>query len=133
MRQERRERRERGFALFWGASAIATLALAPFGSRLAEAALACPFKVVAHAPCPTCGTLRAAVALARLDPVAAIRVSPLAAIAWIVFIAGGLAAGALAVAGRGLPEPPSRLPLAARAVIVAAILANWAFLIATGA
>jgi len=124
--------RERGFAFFWGAAALALLALAPLAPRLARLGLACPFKSVTHLPCPTCGTLRAALALADFDPLSALRANPLAAIAWVGFIAGGLAAAALAVAGRPVREPPSRLSAGARAAIVGALLANWIFLVARG-
>lgn len=125
--------RNRGFALFWGAAALALLALTPFASKIAALPLACPFKSVTGLPCPTCGTLRAALSLARFDLVASVRANPLAAGAWIVVVAGGIVAALLALAGRPVAEPPSRLAWGARVAIVATLVANWVYLIARGA
>lgn len=125
----------RQLGLIWGGVAAALVAAAPLGPRLAAAGAlpACPFRLLVGLPCPACGTTRAALALARLDVAGALAVSPLATVAWIVLVAGGLAAGALALAGVGVPEAPARLPRWLRAAAVATVLANWAYLVWSGA
>jgi hypothetical protein len=92
----------------------------------------CAFKSLTGIPCPTCGTVRAAVALAGFDVLGALRSYPLPALGWIVFIAGGLTAGALELAGRTPPAVPNRLPTWAKLAVVGAVLANWVYSIATG-
>lgn len=123
----------RQLGLLWGAVATSLVALSPLAPRLAPALPACPFKSLTGLPCLTCGTTRAALALGRLDLGAAFAVSPLAAAAWSVLILGGLAAGIASLARFEVPEPPRRMPRAVRWAIVAAMLANWAYLIWTGA
>jgi uncharacterized protein DUF2752 len=125
----RRHSESRGFAIFWAAAALSVLALSPLAGRIAAAPLACPFHAVTGIPCPACGSLRAALALARLDFAAALAASPLAAIAWAAFIAGGLGAGIMTVAGRHVREPGTHLSAPARVAIVLALLANWAYLV----
>lgn len=119
----------------WGAVAIlaaALLFLAPGLLARARAALPhCPVKAVAGVPCPACGSGRALVALAHHDPASALRLNPLFAAAALAFLAGGFAALALALAGRGVPEPRT-LPPAARVAAVLAVAANWVFLLLDG-
>lgn len=122
--------RQLGF--LWGGAALALLAAAPFGPRLAAALPPCPVKALLGIPCPSCGTARAALALARLDFAAALGWNPLAALGWIALIGGGLAAGGWALAGHELPESPRELPWVARLAAVALLLANWAYLYSRG-
>ena len=128
-----RDRGSRGFAIFWAGAALSALAISPLAGRIAAAPLACPFHAISGIPCPACGSLRAAVALARLDFAAALAASPLAAVAWTVFIAGGLGAGIMTLAGRRIREPGTRLGAPARVAIVLALVANWAYLVLRGA
>jgi hypothetical protein len=123
----------RQLGLLWGAVAASLVALSPLAARIAPALPACPFKSLTGLPCLTCGATRAALALGRFDFPAAFAVSPLAAAAWIALIAGGLAAGIASLARLEVPEPPRDLPRALRWAILAAVLANWAYLIWTGA
>lgn len=127
----------RQLGLLWGGVAAALVALSPLAPRLAAGLSAvlpvCPLKLLAGIPCAACGSTRAALALARLDVVAAFAVSPLAALAWCLLVAGGLAAGGAALAGRELPEPPVWLAPRVRWALIAALLANWAYLIWSGA
>jgi hypothetical protein len=113
--------------------ATACLALSPFAPAFAGLLPECPFRALTGLPCPTCGASRAALLLARFEPVEAFVRFPLAALGWTVLIAGGLAAGVAALLGRGLPELPNRLSWPARIAVVAALLGNWVYLIATGA
>ena len=123
----------RGFAIFWAAAALAVLAMAPLAGRIGATPFACPFHAVTGIPCPACGSLRAALALARLDFAAAFAESPLAAIAWSLFIVGGLGAGIMTLVGRHVREPGTRLGAPARIAIAIALAANWAYLILRGA
>lgn len=121
--------------LLWGAVAVSAAALAllapGFVSRLREALPPCPVKALAGVPCPACGSGRALDALARLDLPEAFLLNPLFALAAIAFLAGGVAALAAALSGRGVPEPRT-LPVAARVAAVLALAANWAFLLLDG-
>ncbi len=117
----------------WGAAAAAPALLAAlvpgFLDRAASALPRCPVKALAGAPCPGCGSGRATLALARLDVPAAFAANPLFTVAAFAFFAGGLVAFGLALSGRGVPDPPRRLPVALRAAAVAAVALNWAWLI----
>ncbi len=122
----------RQFGFFWFATASSLILLSPLGGHFQKWLPLCTFKQWVGLPCPACGTTRSALALAAFDPLAALAVNPLVTLAWVVLVLGGLAAGFLALTGRRVPEPPSRLPGWARAGIVAAVLANWAYLVAHG-
>ena len=119
---------DRALGLCWGAAAAASIALAPLANRAAELAPACLFRSMTGLPCPTCGSTRAVLALARLDLAGAVVLNPLAAAAAIVFVAGGLIAAIAALAGRPLREP-QRYPPAARIALLAAVAANWVWLL----
>lgn len=112
--------------------ALALLALAPFGGRLARLLISCPFKKITGLPCPTCGATRAALALARFDFAGALLHYPLMTLAWVALIGGGLLAGLSVLLRIELPEPPRSLKTWQIALAVAAIVANWAYSIATG-
>lgn len=130
MRWRPPDREERQIALLWAVSAASALALRPLWLAVAPLLPACPFRVLTGVPCLTCGTTRAAVALFEGRPLAALAANPLAAIAGAAFVVGGLAAP-LWTASR-LPVPDLGAPLArsTKVAIVAALLANWAWVIA---
>ena len=119
---------DRALGLSWGAAAAASIALAPLAGRAAELVPPCLFRSVTGLPCPTCGSTRAVLALARLDLAGAVALNPLAVASAIVFLAGGLIAAVAALAGRPLREP-ERYPPAARLALVAAVAANWVWLL----
>lgn len=126
----------RQLGLLWGLVAAALVALSPLAPRLAAGLPACPLKTTTGWPCPGCGTTRAALALADFDLLSAFAVSPLAAAGWTLLVAGGLVAGALALAGIESPAPPAWTPrrLAAfRLAAAAAIAGNWIYLVVSGA
>jgi len=123
----------RQLGLIWGGVATALVVAAPVGPHLAGALPGCLFRSIVGIPCPACGSTRAALALAGFDFPGAFAVSPLAAAAWVALVAGGVAAGGAALAGVGVPELPARLPVWLRAAVVVAVLANWAYLIWSGA
>lgn len=121
--------------LLWGAAAVsaAALAFALPGALARGASLlpACPVKALTGIPCPACGSGRAAVALGHLDLPGAFALNPLFTAAALVFFAGGLAALAAALAGRGVKEPRA-LPVPVRLAVVLAFVANWAWLLLDG-
>ncbi|MEM7051664.1 MAG: DUF2752 domain-containing protein [Acidobacteriota bacterium] len=123
--------RQLGF--IWGTMALLAVVVSPWAHRLATGLPTCLFKGVAGVPCPTCGTTRSALSLADFDIVAALTVSPLATLAWIAVIGGGLVAGGLAMIGREPPQPPATLSDLQRWSVLGLLLANWAYLIVTGA
>lgn len=122
----------RQLGLLWGAVAVALLCLAPAARRLAEALPPCPIKGLTGLPCLTCGATRAAQALARGDLVESLAANPLAGVAWMALVGGGIVAGARAAAGRSLREPDWRWSPPARWGLVALLLANWIYLIGAG-
>ncbi|HET7293596.1 MAG TPA: DUF2752 domain-containing protein [Vicinamibacteria bacterium] len=93
----------------------------------------CAFKAFTGLPCPTCGSTRAAAHLARLDLAGALAQNPLATAAAGALVAWGVLDLLLMLRGRALWLEVS--PAVARALrlgAVAAIVANWAYLIAAG-
>ncbi len=121
----------RQVGLYWGAVSLLMLALAPFAPALASSMPPCFFHELTGRPCVTCGGTRAAVALARLDPMTALRANPLVAIGLVALVGGGLLAGLFALLGRGVHEP-RRYPGWVRLACVLALAANWAWLIVDG-
>jgi hypothetical protein len=122
----------RQLALLWGAVAVVLVGASPWASLAGDALWDCTFKSWTGIPCPTCGTARAALALAQLDVLGALSRYPLPTMAWAFLIVGGLAAGAMALLGRTPPEIPRSLPLWARASLIGAVLTNWMYSIAIG-
>jgi len=114
----------------WGASALALLLAAAFLAVTHLAPPPCLFKSLTGLPCAACGGTRAALALARLDVASALRWNPLAAVALPAFVVLGLGAGLLWLLGREVPDPRPPLPL--RVLGLAALAANWVYLLAAG-
>ena len=108
------------------------LALSPLGPRLTALLPGCHFQSWLGLPCPGCGTTRSALALSQLDFAAALAVNPLATLAWAGLVLGGLLAGSLALAGRRVPEFPSRLTWDWRWASALAVTANWVYLVVHG-
>jgi hypothetical protein len=131
LRWRRPNREERQLAWLWGVVTVCSLLLRPFWLALAPFVPACPFRAITGLPCPTCGTTHAALALLDGRIGDAFVANPLAAIAGIGFVAGGLVAPAWAALTWPVPEVPTPLPTWARATIVAVLLAGWAYLIVT--
>jgi hypothetical protein len=118
-------------ALLWGASALGFLFLSPVAPALAAGLPSCFVKQWTGIPCPTCGGTRAALALVRFDVLGALRWNPLVAAGVALLAAGGLLAGAAALAGR-MPKEPVRAPVWTRAALLLALAANWAWLLVDG-
>ena len=123
---------DRQLGLLWGGVATLMLLLSPFAERLAGALPHCPVQEAFGLPRLTCGATRAGLALARFDLIGAVRINPLASLAWVGLVAGGLIAGGLALVGRPLSEPNWKLSLPTRCLLVAALVANWVYLVGAG-
>ena len=113
----------RALSLYWGAAAIALSLMAPLAPQTAAWMPPCLIRSVTGWPCPTCGATHAAVALSRLDLAGALVANPLVAAAGVVFLAGGLVAGAAALLGHPFREP--RLGPGARWAAIIAVATNW--------
>lgn len=105
----------------------------PYAERLAYALPACLFKSFVGIACPSCGVTRTALALSRLDLAMALRVNPLAAVLLTALVGGGIVAASWVATGRTLREPRWDLNLVERLGIIAVIVANWIYLVETGA
>ena len=116
-------------AWLWAVMAVSSLALRPFWLALAPLAPACPFRTITGIPCPSCGTTHAAVALLHGEVLTALAANPLATVAGVVFIAGGLLAPLWAALGWPMRKLPSPLPAWLRLGMVGLLAANWAWLI----
>lgn len=81
-------------------------------------------------PCPTCGATRAALCLADGRWSAALTVNPLATIALLGSLAGGLLAPVWVCAGA--PIPAVELGRGRRILIIALLAINWIYLVARG-
>jgi hypothetical protein len=111
-------------------AAIAVVAVLPV-ARLPISL--CVFKAVTGLPCMTCGTTRAYTRLARLDLAGALAMNPLVTLATLTLLPWAAADLALLRRGRALSlELSPAAARAARIAAVAAVLANWAWLIAAG-
>jgi hypothetical protein len=122
-------REDRQIALLWGVLAVSSLLLRPFWLALAPLLPACPFRALTGVPCLSCGTTRAAAALLDGRVVDALLVNPLAALAGIGFVAGGLIAPVWALLDLKVPRWPSVAPRSLRAALALVLLAGWAWVI----
>jgi hypothetical protein len=93
----------------------------------------CTFKAFTGWPCATCGTTRAAARLVRGDLAGALALNPATTLAGLGLVPWALCDLALLRRGRALVV--SVAPVLRRALTVllaAALLANWAYLVAAG-
>ena len=117
-----------------GVAAFAALFFLPLDS-LAALMPDCRFHDLTGWPCATCGITRGLVALGRGEWRTALRANPLLVSGTLAFL--GYAAVAAVLWAFRLPRPRIGLAtrgarLAALLAVVAAVLVNWAFLVADG-
>jgi hypothetical protein len=125
-------REERHLAWLWAVAVLSAVVLRPFWLLIAPILPACPLRTLTGVPCPTCGTTRAGLALVRGDILGALHFNPLATLAGLAFLLGGVLAPVWLALGRDVPDLPSRWPLGLRIAVLGAIVANWIWLLATG-
>jgi hypothetical protein len=126
------DREDRQVAWLWAVSAGSALALSPVWHAAAALLPACPWHALTGWPCPGCGTTRALTHLLHADPLGALRFNPLAAGAAAAFLAGGIAAPVWLFCGGQAPCLPTRVGPARAAFVALGVLANWAWLCASG-
>ena len=115
----------------WGAVAATLVLLSPWVAGWTRGLPPCVLKAMTGIPCPGCGTVRTAIALSHVDLSAAFALNPLAAVALLALVGGGLIAGVLAALGREIPRPTS-YPTWVRLLAAGLILGNWAFILGAG-
>lgn len=108
-----------------GMASIAGALLVLWAFPGAAGVLACPLKELTSVPCPTCGTTRALLALAKGDALSALRLQPLVTTGVGL---GFLASAWLAAGGRF----PGRAHSALRPLAAFVVAANWLYLILDG-
>lgn len=93
----------------------------------------CLFKSLTGIPCPTCGSTRAVGCLVHLDVAGAMAMNPLATVAMGFVALWSLCDFALLTRGRALDLEMSRpLGRIVRVLALAAVVANWLYLVAAG-
>jgi hypothetical protein len=118
--------------IFGGIGALGTLAVGLLHLDRLPVAL-CYVKLMTRLPCPTCGSTRAAGRLFALDIPGALSMNPLTTLAAFAIVLWAAADLALLPQKRALGlELSPRAGRALRLAVVAAVVANWAFLVAAG-
>lgn len=118
-------------ALFLGVGALAAGLVALL--RLDRLPIAiCVFKQLTGLPCPSCGSTRALARLALLDVWGALSMNPLFVVASLGLVVWGVAELVLWTRGTTLAfEASPGVARLLRFAAVAAVLVNWAYLIAS--
>lgn len=120
---------ERQLAWVGFAAAALSLALSPLAPVAARLTPPCHLRVWTGFPCPTCGSTRAVLAMVRLEWLDAIRVNPLATLGVVGALAAGLAAPFWIRAGGRIPVLTRRGRRGILWSLVAAVAANWVYLV----
>jgi hypothetical protein len=120
---------ERQLAWVGFAAAVLSLALSPFAAVAARLVPSCHLRAWTGLPCPTCGSTRAVLAMAHFEWLEAIRVNPLATLGVAGALAAGLAAPLWIRAGGKLPVLTRRGRRWVLWTLVAAVAANWVYLV----
>lgn len=115
-------------AALWALGAACALASAPILPLLSRLATPCPLRALTGIPCLTCGSTRAAMALARGDLAAALAFNPLAAIGLTLGLLGGALAPLWVMLRFPVPSAP-RATAAARLAVAAVLASDWAYLV----
>jgi len=122
---------ERQLAWIWGGLVLAIAALSPVWVLLAPWLRPCIFRSVTGAPCPSCGATRGVLALMDGRVIDAFVFNPLVMTAVLALAVGGVFAPIWAWRSGKIPSISNPIPMWLRIGIVALILTNWLWLIAT--
>ena len=125
-------REDHQVAVLWAICAALLVLLRPVWIASAGLAPPCLWHAWTGWPCPGCGSTRALVRLLRADLPGALALNPLTVFAGSAFVCGGVIAPLwLAFGGPAVDIPACPRPAWA-AVIAGVVLANWAWLCASG-
>jgi hypothetical protein len=122
---------ERQLSWVWGGLVLATTALVPVWTFVVPWLRPCIFRKLTGIPCPTCGATRGVLALMDGRVFDAFFLNPLVAISALVFLVGGVVAPIWAWRSGKFPLFAVPIPIWLRISIVALILLNWIWLIAS--
>ena len=122
---------QRQLAFIWAGLAIALLALRPVWPVAAPWLRPCLFHSLTGIPCPTCGGTRSVLALLDGRVAEAASLNPLVFAATLTFLVGGLIAPLWTLVGGTAPSLDRPLPLWLRIAVIAVVVVNWGWLIAT--
>lgn len=126
------DREDRHVAVLWLACAVSAVALRSVWLSASAFLPSCPFHHLTGWPCPGCGTSRAMVRLLNADVLGALALNPLAACGAIAFVTGGVSAPLWLACGGCVPRVTPRPKPFGAALLAAAFLINWVWLIARG-
>jgi len=118
--------------VLWAVCAVGCLLLRPVWLSAAHVMPVCLWHQWTGIPCPGCGATRAIVHLLHGDASAGLAMNPLAALVAVSFVGAGLLAPLWVALGGRIPEVPSRTRPAWVAAVSAVVVANWAWLVASG-
>jgi len=119
-------------ALLWTLGAALALAWVPLLPLVARLLPPCPLHALTGVPCVACGTTRAALALAHGHAWEAVTLNPLATVAMMGGLLGGLVAPGWVALRAPLPGSPvgSSIPWRTAAWLV--LIGQWIYLVASG-
>ena len=123
---------DRRVASLWAVCVIALVAMRPLAAPVSHMLPPCLWRAWLGFACPGCGSTRTLLALARFDLLEALRANPLAAASACAFALGGVSAPAWIASGGKVPAPDGGPKPKLALAVVAAVIANWCWLVATG-
>lgn len=125
-------REDRQVAWLWALCAVLAVAFRPLWLAAAGYLPSCPWHAWTGWACPGCGTTRAIVSLLQGRVTAALAFNPLATLGAMGFVAGGILAPVWLACGGSAPSLAGRPSPLIAAIAGTGILANWAWLVASG-
>ncbi len=116
-------------ALLWAFGAVVAMSSAPLLPTLARMLPPCALHALTGVPCVACGSTRAALALAHGRPLQALALNPLAAMAMMGGLLGGIVAPGWVAMHGPLPKVEGAAARWLRIALWAAIGLQWLYLV----